>query len=169
MAFSSLAVFGSWKNAKGVNVWLLKRIKISIFLTLALDVAQTVPYGTSMLTSPNNILDLEGQPTSPPLLRSPPESDNALRGCAIRYGTIGDCRSSTTGPAPRPEAPDHVTGKPSTAPLNHSPSSTNALVATSAVIAAPASSQGPFAPIDEATPPEGTARSDGSAPATSTE
>ncbi|KAH9957336.1 hypothetical protein BC827DRAFT_1226357 [Russula dissimulans] len=48
VAFSGLAAFGSWKDVKGVDVWLLKRVVISVFLSLILDVAQVVIYGTSM-------------------------------------------------------------------------------------------------------------------------
>ena len=48
VAFSGLAALGSWKDVKGVDVWSLKRVKVSIILTLLLDVAQVVLYGTSM-------------------------------------------------------------------------------------------------------------------------
>ncbi|KAH9025671.1 hypothetical protein EDB84DRAFT_1504117 [Lactarius hengduanensis] len=48
VAFSSLAALGSWKDVKGVDVWSLKRVKVSIILSLILDVAQAVLYGTSM-------------------------------------------------------------------------------------------------------------------------
>ena len=33
---------------KGVDVWSLKRVKVSIILSLILDVVQVVLYGTSM-------------------------------------------------------------------------------------------------------------------------
>ncbi|KAI9429964.1 hypothetical protein H4582DRAFT_2087771, partial [Lactarius indigo] len=48
VAFSGLAALGSWKDVKGVDVWSLKRVKVSIILSLILDVAQAVLYGTSM-------------------------------------------------------------------------------------------------------------------------
>ncbi|KAH9026666.1 hypothetical protein EDB83DRAFT_2424942 [Lactarius deliciosus] len=48
VAFSSLAALGSWKDVKGVDVWSLKRVKVSVILSLILDVAQAVLYGTSM-------------------------------------------------------------------------------------------------------------------------
>ena len=48
LAFSGLPALGSWKEVHGVDVWLLKRMKISIFLSLALDAAQVALYGNSM-------------------------------------------------------------------------------------------------------------------------
>ncbi|KAI9457421.1 hypothetical protein F5148DRAFT_1287661 [Russula earlei] len=48
VAFAGLAALGSWKDVQGVDVWLLKRIKVSVFLSLALDVAQVLLYGASM-------------------------------------------------------------------------------------------------------------------------
>ena len=48
VAFSGLAALGSWKDVAGVEVWSLKRVKISIIFSLILDVAQAVLYGTSM-------------------------------------------------------------------------------------------------------------------------
>jgi hypothetical protein len=48
VAFSSLAALGTWKDINGVDVWLLKRMKILIFLSLVFDVIQEVLYGTSM-------------------------------------------------------------------------------------------------------------------------
>ena len=48
VAFSGLAALGSWKDVKGVDVWSLKRVKVSIILSLILDVVQVVLYGTSM-------------------------------------------------------------------------------------------------------------------------
>jgi ATP-binding cassette subfamily B (MDR/TAP) protein 6 len=48
VAFAGLAALGSWKEVNGVDVWLLKRVKISVFLSLGLDAAQLTLYGTSM-------------------------------------------------------------------------------------------------------------------------
>ncbi len=48
VAFAGLAAFGSWKDVQGVDVWLLGRLKISIFFSLILDVAQVILYGISM-------------------------------------------------------------------------------------------------------------------------
>ncbi|KAI0249585.1 hypothetical protein BJV78DRAFT_1129371 [Lactifluus subvellereus] len=48
VAFAGLAALGSWKDIKGVEVWSLKRLKVAIFLSLVLDLAQAVLYGTSM-------------------------------------------------------------------------------------------------------------------------
>ena len=48
VAFSGLAALGSWKDVKGVDVWFLKRVKLAIILSIILDVAQAVLYGTSM-------------------------------------------------------------------------------------------------------------------------
>jgi hypothetical protein len=48
VAFSSLAALGTWKDINGVDVWLLKRMKILIFLSLIFDVTHEVLYGTSM-------------------------------------------------------------------------------------------------------------------------
>ncbi|KAI0266983.1 hypothetical protein BC834DRAFT_871984 [Gloeopeniophorella convolvens] len=48
VAFAGLAALGSWKDVKGVDVWFLKRVKISIILSLILDAALVVLYGTSM-------------------------------------------------------------------------------------------------------------------------
>jgi hypothetical protein len=48
VAFAGLAALGSWKDVNGVDVWSLKRLKIAIFLSLALDLAQAVLYGISM-------------------------------------------------------------------------------------------------------------------------
>ncbi|KAF8267679.1 hypothetical protein EI94DRAFT_1729904 [Lactarius quietus] len=48
VAFAGLAALGSWKDVKGVEVWSLKRVKVAIILSLILDVAQAVIYGTSM-------------------------------------------------------------------------------------------------------------------------
>jgi hypothetical protein len=48
VAFAGLAALGSWKDVTGVDVWSLKRVKISIIFSLILDVAQAILYGTSM-------------------------------------------------------------------------------------------------------------------------
>lgn len=48
VAFAGLAAFGSWKDVQGVDVWLLSRLKISVFLSLILDVVQVILYGTLM-------------------------------------------------------------------------------------------------------------------------
>jgi hypothetical protein len=48
VAFSGLAALGSWKDVNGVDVWSLNRLKIAIFLSLVLDLAQAVLYGISM-------------------------------------------------------------------------------------------------------------------------
>ena len=47
VAFAGLPALGSWKEVHGVDVWLLKRMKVSIFLSLALDAAQVALYGIS--------------------------------------------------------------------------------------------------------------------------
>jgi len=48
VAFSGLAAYGSWKEVHGVDVWLLRRMRISIFLSIILDATQAALYGTSM-------------------------------------------------------------------------------------------------------------------------
>ena len=48
VAFPGLAVLASWKDVNGVDVWSLKRLKIAIFLSLVLDLAQVILYGISM-------------------------------------------------------------------------------------------------------------------------
>lgn len=48
VAFSGLAALGSWKEIHGVDVWLLRRMRISIFLSIILDAAQVALYGTSI-------------------------------------------------------------------------------------------------------------------------
>jgi hypothetical protein len=48
VAFAGLAALGSWKDVQGVDVWLLRRMKIFIFLSLVLDIAQVVLYGILM-------------------------------------------------------------------------------------------------------------------------
>lgn len=47
-AFSGLAALGAWKNVCGVDVWSLKRVKASIAISLALDVAQVTLIGYSI-------------------------------------------------------------------------------------------------------------------------
>ena len=42
VAFSGLAALGAWKEVRGVDVWSMKRFKVSIFRALALDIAQVV-------------------------------------------------------------------------------------------------------------------------------
>ncbi|KAI1791257.1 hypothetical protein LXA43DRAFT_1011840 [Ganoderma leucocontextum] len=41
-AFTGLAALGAWKEVRGVDVWSLKRLKVSVFSALALDIAQVV-------------------------------------------------------------------------------------------------------------------------------
>lgn len=48
VAFSGLAALGSWKEVHGVDVWLLRRLRFSIFLSIVLDATQIALYGTSM-------------------------------------------------------------------------------------------------------------------------
>jgi hypothetical protein len=48
VAFSGLAALGSWKEVHGVDVWLLRRLRFSIFLSIVLDATQVALYGTSM-------------------------------------------------------------------------------------------------------------------------
>src|SRR6267154_216438 len=48
VAFSGLAALGSWKEVHGVDVWLLRRMSFSIFLSIVLDATQVALYGTSM-------------------------------------------------------------------------------------------------------------------------
>lgn len=48
VAFSGLAAFGSWKEVNGVDVWLLRRLRFSVFLSILLDATQVALYGTSM-------------------------------------------------------------------------------------------------------------------------
>jgi hypothetical protein len=48
VASSGLAAVGTWKDIEGVEVWLLKRMKIVVSLSFVLDIAQAVLYGTSM-------------------------------------------------------------------------------------------------------------------------
>ena len=49
VAFSGLAALGTWKDAHGTKVWLLRRIKIAIMATLLLDIGLTVLLGLSLL------------------------------------------------------------------------------------------------------------------------
>ncbi len=42
VAFTGLAALGAWKEVHGVDVWSLRRFKVSIFGALALDVVQVV-------------------------------------------------------------------------------------------------------------------------------
>ncbi len=39
IAFSGLAALGTWKDIHGVDVWLLRRIKFAVLLSLALDIS----------------------------------------------------------------------------------------------------------------------------------
>jgi len=50
VAFFGLAALASWKEVHSVDasVWLLKRMKISLFLSLILDAVQVALYGTSV-------------------------------------------------------------------------------------------------------------------------
>ena len=48
VAFSGLAALGTWKEVRGVDVWLLRRMRFSIFLSIVLDATQVALYGTSM-------------------------------------------------------------------------------------------------------------------------
>ena len=48
VALAGLAALGSWKDVQGVDVWLLSRMKISVFLSLTLDVVQVILYGVLM-------------------------------------------------------------------------------------------------------------------------
>jgi hypothetical protein len=45
IAFSGLAVFGTWKDVHGVPVWSLKRVKAVIAIALLLDIAYVVLLG----------------------------------------------------------------------------------------------------------------------------
>ncbi|OCH90247.1 hypothetical protein OBBRIDRAFT_793486 [Obba rivulosa] len=47
-AFAGLAALGAWKDVNGVDVWSLKRLKLSIGTSLALDIAQVVLLGLSL-------------------------------------------------------------------------------------------------------------------------
>lgn len=42
IAFSGLAALGTWKDIHGVDVWLLRRIKFAVLLSLALDIALSI-------------------------------------------------------------------------------------------------------------------------------
>ena len=42
IAFSGLAALGTWKDIHGVHVWLFRRIKLAIALSLAADISLTV-------------------------------------------------------------------------------------------------------------------------------
>jgi ATP-binding cassette subfamily B (MDR/TAP) protein 6 len=42
MAFSGLAALGAWKEIHGVEVWLLRRVKVAIAADLALDISLAV-------------------------------------------------------------------------------------------------------------------------------
>lgn len=45
VAFSGLAALGSWKDIHGVQVWLLKRIRVAIVASVALDITLAVLLG----------------------------------------------------------------------------------------------------------------------------
>lgn len=47
-AFAGLAALGAWKDVQGVDVWSLTRLKLSIAVALALDVAQVALSGLSL-------------------------------------------------------------------------------------------------------------------------
>lgn len=42
IAFSGIAALGAWKDVHGVDVWLLKRLKLAVALSLVLDITLTV-------------------------------------------------------------------------------------------------------------------------------
>jgi len=42
VAFSGLAALGTWKDIHGVTVWLMRRIKVAVTATLALDLTLVV-------------------------------------------------------------------------------------------------------------------------------
>jgi hypothetical protein len=61
VAFSSLATLGTWKDIKGVDVWLLKRMKILMSLSVVFDVTQEVLHGTSMPKNCTNTFPHDSQ------------------------------------------------------------------------------------------------------------
>ncbi len=42
IAFSGIAALGTWKDVHGVDVWLLKRVKLAVALSLVVDITLTV-------------------------------------------------------------------------------------------------------------------------------
>ncbi|KAI0044969.1 hypothetical protein FA95DRAFT_1522067 [Auriscalpium vulgare] len=48
VAFSGLAALGTWKDVQGVDVWSLRRVRVSLPFTLVLDIALVVIYGVSL-------------------------------------------------------------------------------------------------------------------------
>ncbi|KAH9924903.1 uncharacterized protein B0H18DRAFT_1010688 [Fomitopsis serialis] len=48
IAFAGLAALGAWKDIQGVDVWTLTRLKLSILVAFALDLAQIVLLGSSL-------------------------------------------------------------------------------------------------------------------------
>ena len=42
VAFAGLAALAAWKEVRGVDVWSMKRFKVSIFFALGMDIAQVV-------------------------------------------------------------------------------------------------------------------------------
>jgi hypothetical protein len=51
VACSGLAALGAWKDVQGVEVWLFKRIKASIAISLILDIVQVFLIGQSIRAS----------------------------------------------------------------------------------------------------------------------
>ena len=42
VAFAGLAALAAWKEVRGVDVWSMRRFKVSIFFALGMDIAQVV-------------------------------------------------------------------------------------------------------------------------------
>ena len=76
VAFFGLAALGTWKDAQGIQVWSLKRIKVAAIATLLLDIALAVLLGLSLLHRNNGALSSFFSPTylNSPLIRFSPAS-----------------------------------------------------------------------------------------------
>ncbi|KAG6891758.1 hypothetical protein C0992_006179 [Termitomyces sp. T32_za158] len=55
IAFAGLAVIGSWKDIQGVQIWTLTRVKLSIIVALAFDVALAALLGLRIQASKNEV------------------------------------------------------------------------------------------------------------------
>jgi hypothetical protein len=47
VAYAGIAALGAFKDVKGVDVWSLQRVRVAVFLALAMDITQAALYGVS--------------------------------------------------------------------------------------------------------------------------
>ncbi|KAH9168239.1 hypothetical protein EDB89DRAFT_1992643 [Lactarius sanguifluus] len=132
-----LAALGSWKDVKGVDVWSLKRVKVSTvlygtsmskdhlphpypfpydiqtllhFISPVLRILLLIPLFFALI----NPLAFEGEPVSTTLLLSPRRWSNG-----IKYGTFHSTASAATTvsvPTTRPQTPDRGAAKVQSVP-----------------------------------------------------